>query len=124
MNNADYDYEYEDIVEAIKKAGIQKNDVLFSYSNIGFFGKMHDAKSMDDYCSRFKKAIFEVIGKDGTLVVPTFSYSFCNNKSLLNLAPFGPANVSISSLLIISAHGVFGGAGEDTKSWDTMISRT
>ena len=79
MNNADY--KYEDIVEAVKKVGIQKDDVLFSYSNIGFFGKMHNAESINDYCSAFKKAIFEVIGDDGTLVVPTFSYSFCNNKT-------------------------------------------
>lgn len=24
--------------------------------------------------------LFEIIGKEGTLIMPTFSYSFCNNK--------------------------------------------
>ena len=79
MNNTDYIY--DDIVDAIKRVGVVKDDVLFSHSNIGFFGKLYDAKTTNDYCHAFMKAIFEIIGINGTLVVPTFSYSFCNNQN-------------------------------------------
>ena len=72
---------YDDIVNAIQNVGVMKNDVLFSHSNIGFFGKLYDAKTTNDYCHAFMKAIFEIIGINGTLVVPTFSYSFCNNQN-------------------------------------------
>ena len=60
MNNTDYIY--DDIVDAIKRVGVMKNDVLFSHSNIGFFGKLYDAKTTNDYCHAFMKAIFEIIG--------------------------------------------------------------
>ncbi len=77
----DYDYSKEDIVKALRSAGVEKGDSIFSHSNIGFFGKLKDAKTAEDYYKAFKEVIFEVIGEEGTLVVPTFSYSFCKNKS-------------------------------------------
>jgi len=77
----DFDYTYNDIVQAIEKVDIKKNDIIFSHSNIGFFGKLENAKNAVDYCQKFKDAIFEIIGDNGTLIVPTFSYSFCNNET-------------------------------------------
>ncbi|MFC1894783.1 AAC(3) family N-acetyltransferase [Candidatus Dependentiae bacterium] len=71
------DYTKEDIVKALIEVGIKKSDNIFIHSNLGFFGKLKDAQKSDDYCSIFKDAIFNVIGEDGTLIVPTFSYSFC-----------------------------------------------
>lgn len=73
-------YSKDDIVRALKEAGIKKNDNIFIHSNIGFFGKLKGAKGEKDYYRIFKETIFEVIGPDGTLVVPTFSYSYCWNK--------------------------------------------
>lgn len=75
-----FDYSKNDIVEALLKVGICKNDNIFVHSNIGFFGKLKDAITKEDYGNIFKEAIFDVIGMDGTLIVPTFSYSFCNNQ--------------------------------------------
>lgn len=75
-----FDYSKTDIIRALMKVGIAKNDDIFIYSNIGFFGRLRDAKDKESYYRIFKDAIFEVIGKDGTLVVPVFTYSFCWNK--------------------------------------------
>ena len=57
-----------------------RSDNVFIHSNLGFFGKLQDAITKDDYCMAFKESIFDVIGYDGTLAVPAFSYSFCNNE--------------------------------------------
>lgn len=75
-----YDFTKSDIIDKLKKVGIQKDDNIFIHSNIGFFGKLENANSSEEYCKIFKDAIFDVIGEDGTLIVPTFSLSFCNNQ--------------------------------------------
>lgn len=79
-------YNKHEIVECLKNLNISKGDILFSHSNIGFLGKLESAKNSTDYYSIFKDAIFEVIGPEGTWIVPTFSYSFCkgNNFDLNN----------------------------------------
>lgn len=78
MNN--FDYSQNDIVNALVEVGLTKGDKIFVYSNLGFFGILQNAKNQNDFWKFFKNAIFEVIGNEGTLVVPTFSYSFCWNK--------------------------------------------
>ena len=75
-----FDYTIQDIVKALLKVGLQKGDSVFSHSNLGFFGKLEHENDKDSYCNAFRKAFFEVIGSEGTLVVPTFSYSYCWDK--------------------------------------------
>lgn len=75
-----FDYTKSDIIKKLKKISVQKDDSIFVQSNLGFFGVLKDANNAKAYCQIFKDAIFEVIGLDGTLVVPTFSFSFCNNQ--------------------------------------------
>ena len=75
-----YDYTKDDIVSSLKKVGLQNGDSVFLHSNLGFFGKLKDCNDVNDLCRIFEESIFEVIGERGTLVVPTFSLSFCNNQ--------------------------------------------
>jgi len=75
-----HDYSKADIVAALRKAGIKKGDSIFVHSNIGFFGRLQGAGTPSEYYGIFKEAIFEVIGNGGTLVVPTFTYSFFNKQ--------------------------------------------
>jgi aminoglycoside 3-N-acetyltransferase len=75
-----FDYSKNDIIQALLKVGVCKDDNIFVHSNLGFFRKLKDGISKEDYCTTFKEAILEVIGINGTLIVPTFSYSFCNNE--------------------------------------------
>lgn len=73
-------YTYNDIVSVLKKLQIKEGDNLFIHSNIGFFGKLEGCSSADELCRNFFEAIEEVIGEGGTVVVPTFTYSFCNDE--------------------------------------------
>ena len=74
------DYSMKDIIQALRNVGIDDGDNIFIHSNIGFFGRLDGGNDRENYYRIFKDAIFEVIGDAGTLVVPTFSYSFCWNK--------------------------------------------
>ena len=73
-----YNYTIEGIKNALFNIGLKNGDTIFIHSNIGFFGRLKDCNSVEDYYETFKEAIFEIIGDSGTMVNPTFSYSFCN----------------------------------------------
>jgi aminoglycoside 3-N-acetyltransferase len=75
-----YDYTKEDIVNKLKEVNIKKGDCVFIHSNLGFFGNLKDVDNAEKLCQYFVEAIFDVIGENGTLIVPTFSLSFCNNQ--------------------------------------------
>lgn len=79
-NQTQCDYSKKDIINAITSIGIEEGDSVLIHSNIGFFGCLMEAKNPEDYYKVFKKAIFDVVGDKGTLVVPTFSYSFCKGE--------------------------------------------
>ena len=76
-----YDYTKKDIVNALDRVGLQKGNIVFLQSNLGFFGKLKDCNNKEELCMIFKNSIFDVIGTSGTLVVPTFSLSFCNSQT-------------------------------------------
>jgi len=78
--NKGYDYTKEDIIKALMRVDLKKGDSIFIHSNVGFFGRLKDANTAVDFYEIFKDAIFSVIGKEGTLVVPTFTYSYCWGK--------------------------------------------
>lgn len=70
------DYNREDILTALRACGVQAGDVLFTHSNIGFFGRPESVHGPEEVYALFKDAVFSVIGKGGTWIVPAFSYSF------------------------------------------------
>ncbi len=74
-------YDYNSVKSALKLLGITKNDTLFTHSNIGFFGIPAEGKSIDIACEIIFKALRDVIGDKGTIVVPTFTYSFPESKT-------------------------------------------
>ncbi len=78
--NDRYDFTKEDIEKSLQKVGLVKGDSIFIHSNIGFFGKLKDAATPQEYYRLFKSAILNVLGPDGTIVVPVFTYSFCNKQ--------------------------------------------
>lgn len=75
-----FHYNYRDILDALRKVGLRNGDTVFIHSNIGFYGRMEGAESADRICEGFFSALKEVLGEEGTIVVPTFSYSFCHNE--------------------------------------------
>ncbi|OGX27156.1 MAG: hypothetical protein A2787_09580 [Omnitrophica WOR_2 bacterium RIFCSPHIGHO2_01_FULL_48_9] len=70
-------YSKQDIINALTEAGIQKADTVYVSTSLGLIGHPpENIKSADELCELFYNAIWDVIGKDGTLIVPAFSYTF------------------------------------------------
>jgi len=80
-------YTKADIINALKKAGINSTDTVFFSTSLGMVGiPPKEVKSLEDLNRLFYEAIREVL-KDGNIIVPTYSYTF--GKSLAsNLAEF------------------------------------
>lgn len=74
------DYTYDDIVSALINIGIKNGDDIFIHSNLGFFGMLDGCCSGLDICCKFERAMMQIIGDEGTLIVPTFSYSYCHGE--------------------------------------------
>lgn len=74
------DYNVTDLKAAIRDAGIKSGDNVFIHSNIGFYGKMEGVDNAGGLASAFFIVLKDVISSEGTLVLPTFSYSFCHGE--------------------------------------------
>jgi aminoglycoside 3-N-acetyltransferase len=70
---------YSDFFNALKTAGINNNDIVFVHSDISVFGKLCNF-GRNFLFDTLIGAIKEAVGIGGTILMPTFSYSFCNNE--------------------------------------------
>lgn len=75
-----FDYSRQDIVDALRNIGIGEADDVFIHSNLGFYGILQGCMKADDLCEQFISAIQEVVGPEGTIICPAFSYSYCHNE--------------------------------------------
>lgn len=69
-------YNRAQMVQAFKQSGLKPGDVVFSHSNVGYFGYPEEGQTSEALFQTILGAFFDVIGEEGTLVVPTFTYSF------------------------------------------------
>ncbi|HHP0356152.1 TPA: AAC(3) family N-acetyltransferase [Campylobacter lari subsp. concheus] len=74
----DKKYSNVDLIEAFKKLGIKKGDILCVHSELFNFGT--PLLPRNEFLQTILDCFFEVIGKEGTLIMPTFTYSFCKNE--------------------------------------------
>ena len=77
-------YNRSQLAQAIRHVGVKRGDVVFSHSNIGFFGFPEEGRTPEDMFCTVLGAFTDVLTDEGTLVVPTFTYSFCKGE------PFDP----------------------------------
>jgi len=75
-----YNYNSKDIYVALKRIGLKRNAIVYCHSNIGLSGKLNNFYDADSICRQFYNNIFRVIGKNGLLIVPTYTYSFGKNR--------------------------------------------
>jgi aminoglycoside 3-N-acetyltransferase len=70
------DYDRAAIASCLAGLPLGPGDIVFSHSNIGYFGRLDGAKTGTDVAAALAEAILARIAPGGTLVVPTFTYSF------------------------------------------------
>ena len=84
-------YSSEDIVNALQKLGIMRGDMIYFSMGFGFLGQAEGVKSTEELNQLFFDSIREVLGPEGTILVPTFSYTI--GRSLASKpAVFDPVN--------------------------------
>jgi len=74
------EYYYIDILNAIRDVGIKNGDSIFVHSDLQSFGKLNRSITRNEFLEVYIDALKEAIGENGNLIMPTFSYSFCNNE--------------------------------------------
>lgn len=74
------DYSKENLSAAFTRVGLKKGDSVFCHSNVGFLGTPAGGKTADNIFYTILNAFLDVIGEEGTLIVPTFTYSFPQQK--------------------------------------------
>lgn len=66
-------YSRDDIKRAFIGAGLRRGQVIYVQSDLTTPGRLEGCRRREDFCAAYFDAVFEVIGPEGTLVVPTYS---------------------------------------------------
>ena len=61
------------IIKKFIELGISSGDTVFLSSNIVALGKIEKVRNKFDYCETIFEALLKIIGKNGTLVVPSYT---------------------------------------------------
>ena len=69
-------YSYNDIKNSLQSAGLRKGDNVFVTTSLGMLGIAKNVSTADELNSVFFNAIIDCIGSKGTILVPTYSYTF------------------------------------------------
>ena len=73
-------YSYSDLLNGLQQVGICKGDVLFIQMSLGMLGKPDGAQNQEQLCEMWLRAIQEILGSEGTILVPVYTYSFCKGE--------------------------------------------
>lgn len=71
-------YTKKDLIATLEKLEIQEGDTICMHTELFKFGTALLPKKQ--HLSIYIEAILDIIGKNGTLIMPVFSYSFCKNE--------------------------------------------
>lgn len=71
-----YSYSRDSVKNSLRKLPIGSGDLIYCHSAIGYFGMLEGCNDQHILCEVFFDAIMEIIGPSGTLIVPTYTYSF------------------------------------------------
>lgn len=63
----------DSIKSTLRKLGVKQGDTIYLQSDLSRPGVLQGVKNRNDFCRVYLDAIFERIGRDGTLVVPTYT---------------------------------------------------
>jgi aminoglycoside 3-N-acetyltransferase len=68
-----------DILAALQKVNVKAGDVIFVHSDVSAFGKLAKI-DRDLFFQNLVDVFKESVGEGGTIIMPTFTYSFCGGK--------------------------------------------
>ena len=72
------EYKVCDLLDALRELGIRRGDTICVHSQIYSLGKAGMLRN--DYLNMILKVLKEAVGENGTIIMPAFSYSFCDKQ--------------------------------------------
>lgn len=63
----------DDIRESLQAVGLTAGDTVFVYSDLRTIGAVRSAGTREAFCAAYLQALLEIVGGDGTIVVPTYT---------------------------------------------------
>ncbi|MEK7551821.1 MAG: AAC(3) family N-acetyltransferase [Patescibacteria group bacterium] len=106
-------YEKLDIFQALRNLGIKHGDSVFVHSDVARFGKIIPGTKRDEYLEAFLDALKDAVGRNGNVIMPSFTYSFCKKEIFYPL--YSPSTVGILSEYFRKQSGV-------SRSLDAIFS--
>ena len=98
----------ENLISSFKKLGLSSGDIVMAHSSFKSFSL--DGDIIDDGPITVINAILKIIGEEGTLVMPTFTPSFCEQFNKLGSGYFdlynSPSEMGILSETLRKMNGV------------------
>lgn len=104
------------LIDALKQAGLKKGSTVFSHSNLAFFGAFENCQNLNSLAEIFFNSIIDIIGNEGNLVCPLFTYSFGSDKfeKVFDINENVPGMCPIGNFLLERGEGI--------RSPDPMLS--
>ena len=75
-----YDYTRQDMIDALRAVGLERGDEVLFYVSLAMLGLGEGVTSQDAMNGLFLDCAREVLGPEGTMFVPTYSYSLCRGE--------------------------------------------
>ncbi len=95
---------YSDIVTGFKNSGLMSGDSLMLHSDSIALAQLASGTA-EERCNLLFDALDEILGPNGNLVLPTFTYSFTKNEPYNPEA--SPSRVGLLSNIFLSRPGVY-----------------
>jgi aminoglycoside N3'-acetyltransferase len=86
-------YSQSDVEQALQAAGLGAGDTVFVTTSLGLLGVAEGAETLEDLNHLHLRALQNVVGEKGTLIVPTYSYTF-GGSTATEYATFDPRTTS------------------------------
>lgn len=75
-----FDYTRQEMIEALRAAGLGRGDDVLFYVSLAMLGLGEGVTSQESMNELFLDCAREVLGEEGTIFVPTYSYSLCRGE--------------------------------------------
>jgi aminopeptidase-like protein/aminoglycoside N3'-acetyltransferase len=76
----DWNYTRRDLVRELRAIGIGQADTIFVHVSLDALGQPMDCSSSEQVHQLLLDGLLSVIGEEGTILVPTYSFSFCKRE--------------------------------------------
>lgn len=73
-------YSGVDVRRALRRVGVERGSDVFVHADLGSLGKMGNIRQRAEFVQAFIDALIAEVGTAGTIVMPTFTYSFCRGE--------------------------------------------